>query len=175
VPRQLFPVREGDRPAPRCHDHTPVVVVLDRLRSAFNVGNVFRLADATRAEKVVTCGYTAAPPHAKLAKTARGCDDLVATEHATDARQALTRLREAGYTLYAVETVEGSSEVWNLTLRFPAAFVFGNEALGISPDALELCDCCVQVPCLGYKNSINVANCAAVVLYEGLHQWLDGQ
>lgn len=150
----------------------PVTLVLDRLRSAYNVGNIFRLAEATGAERVVTCGYTATPPHPKLAKTARGCDELVPCTHAPDAVAAVAGLRRQGYAIYMVETVEGARPVWDMNLQFPAAFVLGNEALGADPGLLPLCDGFIRLPCRGVKNSVNVGNCAAVVLYDALRQWL---
>jgi len=167
-------VREGDRQRHVSVPPMPCVVVLDRLRSAYNVGNVFRLAEATRVTRILTCGYTATPPHPKLAKTACGCDGLVPCTHVSDAVTALRGLREDRTTVYGVETVEGASSVWETDFRFPMAIVLGNEALGISPEALELCDEFVELPCYGVKNSINVGNCAAVVLYEALQQWCGG-
>ena len=110
-----------------------MVVVLDRLRSAHNVGNVFRLVEAVRGEGIVTCGYTATPPHAKLAKTARGCDELVHCEHVETGADAVRTLRDAGHRVYAVETVEGAESVWDTQFEFPCALVLGNEALGVSP------------------------------------------
>ena len=163
-------VQTGDRATAATHATMPVVVVLDNLRSAFNVGNILRLADTTRAERVVTCGYTATPPHPKLAKTARGCDRHVNVEHAVSSEAAVTALRAEGYRVYAVETTPPARFVRESAITFPAAFVFGNEALGISEGALQLCDEAVCLPCLGHKNSVNVANCAAVVLYEALFQ-----
>jgi tRNA G18 (ribose-2'-O)-methylase SpoU len=165
-------VREGDRANGCRGERLPVSIVLDRLRSAFNVGNIYRLADAVRAERIICCGYTASPPHPKLAKTARGCDSLIATERFQTAAEAVHYLRAGGVTVYGVETVSGVSPVWDVPLRFPMAFVLGNEALGIERNALELCDGCVELPSFGYKNSVNVGNCAAVVLYEALRQWL---
>jgi len=162
----------GDRPAGTA-EKLPVVLVLDRLRSAFNVGNIFRLADAVGAEEVITCGYTAAPPHPKLEKSARGCDAIVPTRRAETAAAAVTDLKARGYTIYAVETAESATTAWETEFRFPAAFVLGNEALGVSGEALLPCDGIVCLPCRGIKNSVNVGNCAAVVLYEALRQWMN--
>ena len=153
----------------------PTVAVLDNLRSAFNVGNIFRLAETTRIESVMLCGYTATPPHPKLAKTARGCDNCVPFQHVDDTVECLNELRSKGYKIYGVETVAGAQSVWDVSFRFPAAFVFGNEALGISPAALALCDAFIKLPCFGTKNSINVGNCAAVVLYAAVQQWYPQQ
>ncbi|MFA4943573.1 MAG: TrmH family RNA methyltransferase [Lentisphaeria bacterium] len=166
-------IRTGDRSAPGGGDaRLPVRVVLDRLRSAYNVGNIFRLAEAVGAEGIVACGYTAAPPHPKLAKTARGCDQLVPCETAPTAAAAVADLNRRGYAVYIVETVEGARPPWAVPFRFPAAFVFGNEALGCAPETLADCAGVVALPARGRKNSINVANCAAVVLYAALRQWL---
>jgi tRNA G18 (ribose-2'-O)-methylase SpoU len=175
TPNPVVRVREGDRFEPALASCLPVTVVLDRLRSAHNVGNVFRLVEAVRGDGIVTCGYTASPPHDKLAKTARGCDELVPCRHAETGAEAVRALRAAGRRVYAVETVEGAELVWNMRFEFPCALVLGNEALGVSPEALALCDGHVALPALGIKNSINVGNCAAVVLYEALRQWLETQ
>lgn len=163
-------VLRGDNGAPRRGDLLPVVVVLDRLRSAHNVGNVFRLAEALRVERIVTAGYTATPPHAKLAKTARGCDHLVTCHHRETACEAIMELKKSGYTVYGVETVAQAESIWTVQLKFPAAFVLGNEALGLADDTLEVCDDFIRLPMFGIKNSINVGNAGAVILYEAARQ-----
>lgn len=149
----------------------PVSLVLDRLRSAFNVGNIFRVAEALRVTEIIACGYTAHPPHPKVEKTARGCDRLVSCRHAETAAQAVCELRNRGVLVYAVETVEEAVPLWEARLTFPAAFVMGNEALGVSEDVRALCDGAVFLPRFGCKNSINVGNCAAVVLYHAARVW----
>jgi tRNA G18 (ribose-2'-O)-methylase SpoU len=164
-------VRAGDDSVPREADLLPVTVVLDRLRSAHNVGNIFRLVEAVRGDGIVACGYTAMPPHPKLAKTARGCEELVPCQHAETAAEAIRSLQAAGRKVYAVETVEGAESVWDVRFSFPCALVLGNEALGVSPEALALCDGYISLPARGIKNSINVGNCAAVALYAALRQW----
>jgi len=165
-------VIQGDRETPVAPDfQLPVVLVLDMLRSAYNTGNVFRLAEATRTKAIYTAGYTPTPPHEKLAKTARGCDELVPCRNFPTAADAIQELKSQGYTVYAVETGANALSPWEAEFRFPAAFVLGNEALGISDEALELCDACIALPALGYKNSINVGNAAAVVVFQALHQY----
>ena len=160
-----------DRQEPTSALPLPVTLVLDRLRSAHNVGNIFRLAEAVRAERIITCGYTPTPPHPKLAKTARGCEQQVPCEHCENAATAVLTLRAAGYWVCALETAVGAAAVWDVPFRFPAALLFGNEALGVSADALAQCDAVACLPALGIKNSINVGNCAAVALYEAWRQW----
>ena len=127
-------VLEGDRDVPVRQDVIPVTVVLDRLRSAFNVGNIFRIAEALRVECIVTGGYTASPPHEKLAKTARGCERLVPVRVAPVTADAVRQLKSDGYTVYGVETAEKAFCCWDADYRFPAAFVLGNEAVGLSED-----------------------------------------
>ncbi len=166
-----YELRTGDNEQPRENFVLPVVAVLDRLRSAYNTGNVFRVVDAVRAEGIAACGYTPCPPHEKLAKTARGCDEFVKCEHFEDAAAAVDALHQRGYTVYAVDTIEGAQFYHECALHFPCAFVFGNEALGISAEALARCDGAVCLPACGLKNSINVGNCAAVVLFEALKQF----
>lgn len=175
LPEEQIAVLREDRTTAAMPESMHVTLVLDRLRSAFNVGNIFRLADAARAESIVTCGYTASPPHPKLAKTARGCDQCVPSRSVDTAADAIQELKADGFTVYAVETVSRAQAVWDTVFQFPAALVFGNEALGISKEALGLCDEFVMLPCLGVKNSINVGNCAAVVLYRAFHQWIQHQ
>lgn len=160
-----------DRQEPALTAPLPVTLVLDRLRSAHNVGNIFRLAEAVRAERIITCGYTATPPHPKLAKTARGCDQLVPCEHCESAAIAVQALGAAGYWICAIETAVGAAAVWDVPFRFPAALVFGNEALGVSAEILPQCAAVACLPTLGIKNSINVGNCAAVAVYEAWRQW----
>lgn len=164
-------LRLGDQPTPRETTTLPVVIVLDRLRSAYNTGNIFRLADAVRAEAIYACGYTPCPPHDRLAKTAMGCDQFVPCQHFDETIQAIDALHAQGYFLYAVDTVVGAKCFWECHFQFPCAFVFGNEALGISSEALARCDDYVQLPAAGLKNSINVGNCAAVILFEALRQF----
>lgn len=166
----MIELRLNDTERPRSADKLPVVIVLDTLRSAYNTGNIFRLADAVQAEAIYACGYTPCPPHEKLAKTARGCDETVPCRHFDSAAAALDELHQRGYTCYGVDTVVNAECYWSAKIHFPAALVFGNEALGISQAALDKCDGFIQLPAAGFKNSINVGNCAGVVLFEALRQ-----
>lgn len=141
-------------------------IVLDKLRSAHNVGNIFRLADAVGAVEVICCGYTAAPPHPKLEKTAMGTDKTVPCRWFPDGASAVRKLKEEGCLCIAVDTVENAEDVWDFSVpEQDLALVFGNEALGISPETLQLCEKAIQLPMFGGKSSINVGNCAAVILY----------
>jgi tRNA G18 (ribose-2'-O)-methylase SpoU len=158
-------VVEGDR-RESSHLDSPIVIILDRLRSTHNVGNILRLADAIRARKVICGGYTACPPHPKLAKTAMGAEEIVDCEHYEQAADAAEHYREQGYEIIGVETVDGADSIWDCSFKGPCAFIFGNEALGLQENTLKQCDRFVRLPAFGLKNSINVSNCAAVVLYK---------
>jgi 23S rRNA (guanosine2251-2'-O)-methyltransferase len=149
----------------------PIGLVLDNLRSAFNVGNIFRLAEVTHLRGIVTCGYTATPPHPKLAKTARGCESLVPCRHHADSLTAVRELQVQGYCVVGLETVAEAPLVWDLEWRFPLVFLLGNEALGVANPALQACDQVARLPVFGHKNSLNVGNCAAVAVYQALRVW----
>jgi 23S rRNA (guanosine2251-2'-O)-methyltransferase len=153
----------------------PIHVVLDNLRSAFNVGSIFRLADAARAAEVIPCGYTAYPPHHKLEQTSLGTTDSVPWRRFDDTVAALADLKARGAQLVAVETARGASPYHRFEYNFPVALVLGNEALGVSAAALKTCDAVVEIPVFGYKNSVNVATAAGIVIYDALRQagWLD--
>lgn len=159
-----------DREKPSSVTH-PIVVVLDRLRSAYNVGNIFRLADTCGAERIITCGYTATPPHKKISKTALGSEKFVDVDHFETSLEAVRHLKQEGYFLVGIETVAGAPNLWDVDLQFPVAFVLGNEALGIDKNTLAVCDSIARLPVYGIKNSLNVANCAAVVLYNAIRQY----
>lgn len=140
-------------------------LILDRLRSAHNTGNIFRIAEALGAE-IIACGYTPAPPHPKLAKTAMGTDLTVPCRTMPDAVSAIRMLRNEGYRMIlAAEPGPESVFAWEKNYEFPLAVVFGNEALGVSPEALAEVDGLIGLPMLGRKASINVGNAAAAILY----------
>ncbi len=143
-----------------------IAIVLDRLRSAHNTGNIFRIAEAIGASEIICCGYTPAPPHPKLEKTAMGADKMVPCRTFETSLDAVNALRAEGYAqILAVETLPDAVEAWDFEYKFPLAVILGNEALGISPETIPQVDGAVCLPMLGEKASINVGNCAAAVLY----------
>ena len=146
-------------------------LVLDNLRSAFNVGSIFRTADTGRVARVLTCGYTAHPPHPKLAKTALGTLDYIDTEHFDDTSAAVAALKAEGIPVWALETTSHSAGYADVCYPRPVALVLGNEALGISSEVLEQCDQLIEIPMYGYKNSLNVASACSVAVFEILRQW----
>lgn len=153
----------------------PVHLILDNLRSAFNVGSIFRLADSVRAAEVICCGYTCHPPHHKLEQTALGTTESVPWRHFADAALAIQDLKARGLQVVGLETAFRAEPFHRFEFRLPTALVLGNEALGVSRSALALCDAVVEIPVSGFKNSVNVAAAAAIVLYEVARRsgWLD--
>ncbi len=145
-----------------CEKLPDFVLILDRLRSAHNTGNIFRIAEALGAG-VAACGYTPCPPHPKLEKTAMGTDKSVPWRHFDTSLQAAEHFKASGYTVLAAEP--GGSEAWEMEYAFPLAVIFGNEALGVCEDTLQIVDGIVSLPMQGSKASVNVGNAAAAITY----------
>jgi tRNA G18 (ribose-2'-O)-methylase SpoU len=154
--------REEFSKIPRC----PVTVLLDNMRSAFNVGSIVRTADCARIEKIVFCGITAHPPNSKLEKTALGALSTLAWEHSPSVEEAVIGLKRGGVPVIAMETTNGSKTLWDFQFPLPVGLIVGNEALGVSMKALELADDVVEIPMLGFKNSINAAVAFGIAVYE---------
>jgi len=145
----------------------PLTVVLDNVRSMYNVGAVFRTSDAFRIERLCLCGITAYPPHQEIHKTALGAEDTVAWTHYQDTAEAVRQLRDDGYTVYAIEQVEGSTDLGQLKLD-PAkkyAVVFGNEVKGVQQQVVDLCHGAIEIPQYGTKHSLNVSVTAGIVIW----------
>jgi len=153
----------------------PIYIVLDNLRSAFNVGSIFRLCDTMRVSGLFLCGYTAYPPHLKLEKTSLGTIGYVPWKHFEQTEDAIAYLRERNVAVFAAETTSHSVKYHQIRYPKPVAVVFGNEALGVGPDILQSCDSLIEIPTYGYKNSLNVATSVAVIGYRIVEQMVDGQ
>jgi 23S rRNA (guanosine2251-2'-O)-methyltransferase len=149
----------------------PVRVLLDNVRSLYNVGSFFRTADAARIEKLYLCGITGRPPHRGIRKTALGAEETVLWEHASDPVALLREIAGRGAEIAAVETTVHAVDLFDWTPRFPVCLVFGNEVDGIQPALSALCDTHVRIPMLGSKHSLNVATAAGVVIYELLRKY----
>ena len=149
----------------------PVHVVLDNLRSAFNVGAIFRTSDAGVVARLHLCGMSAHPPHRKIEKTSLGAFAYVPWTYYERQTDALDALRERGIPIVAVEVTQDAVPHTAFAWPKPVAVVFGNEVAGVHERALRRCDAVVRIPMLGYKNSINVATAFGIVLYEILRQW----
>lgn len=149
-----------------------VFVVLDNVRSAFNVGSIFRAADACAVERIYLCGITARPPNQKLDKTALGATEFVAWEYCRSTHGALDRLHREGIPIVGVEVRPESVPLWDFHFPGRVAIVLGHEVWGISEDVLARADELVHLPMLGIKNTHNVATACGIVLFEALRQRL---
>jgi 23S rRNA (guanosine2251-2'-O)-methyltransferase len=149
----------------------PVAVLLDNVRSLYNVGAFFRTADATSIEKLYLCGITGRPPKKEISKTALGADETVEWEHTWEPVELIRAMRERGYEIAAVETSVHAVDLFDWTPRFPVCVAFGHEVDGLRPEISALCDTHVRIPMLGTKHSLNVATAGGVVLYELLRKY----
>ena len=154
-------------PVPR----QPVHAVLDNLRSAYNVGSIFRTGDAGAIEHIHLCGMSAHPPHRKIEKTSLGAFEYVPWTYYERTADALEWLRGRSIPSVAIEVVERAVPHTAFHWPKPVAIVFGNENSGINEKTLARCDAVVRIPMHGYKNSINVATAFGIILYEILRQW----
>jgi len=154
-------------------DRLPVTILLDNVRSLYNVGAFFRTADAVRASAIVVSGITPTPEDPRIAKTALGAERSVPWSRAAEAADAVDGLRSRGCEIAAVETTLHAVDLFDWRPRFPVCVVFGHEVDGIAPVLLERCDVHVRIPTLGTKGSINVATAGGVVLYELLRTYRD--
>ena len=149
----------------------PVAVMLDNLRSMYNVGSFFRTADATAIEKLYLCGITARPPRKEISKTALGAEETVAWEPIAEPLDLIRELRGRGYEIAAIETSVHAVDLYDWAPQFPVCVAFGNELEGLQPDLSAQCDTYVRIPMLGAKHSLNVATAGGVVLYELLRKY----
>jgi len=149
----------------------PVSILLDNVRSLYNVGAFFRTADAAACERLYLCGITGRPPKRAITKTALGSEESVAWEHHASARDTLTQLHQRNYEIAAIETSVHSVDLFDWQPRFPVCIVFGHEVDGLGPALLELCHTHVRIPMLGRKHSLNVATAGGVVIYELLRKY----
>jgi tRNA G18 (ribose-2'-O)-methylase SpoU len=144
----------------------PVVAVLENIRSLWNVGSIFRSADAAGVEALVLAGFTGRPPRDEISKTALGAEESVAWGEAASAAEAAGRLRADGRFVIALERTDSSVPLAEADVRFPAALVLGNEVAGLGEEALAGADLVCHIPMHGVKGSLNVAVAAGVAFYE---------
>lgn len=149
----------------------PVTILLDDVRSMYNVGAFFRTADGAGIERLLLSGITARPPKNAIAKTALGAETRVAWHAVDDACEAVRDLGSEGYEVAAIETSTRALDVFDWRPKFPVCVLFGHEVEGLAPALLELCDSHVRIPMLGLKHSLNVASAGAIVMYELLRKY----
>ncbi len=155
---------EGIRPMPVC-------VLLENVRSLYNVGAFFRTADAVALEKLYLAGITGYPPQHMITKTALGAEETVPWQHVPDAAKTVAELQQAGYEIAAIETSVHAVDLFDWQARFPVCVLFGHETDGLTPAAAALADTHIRIPMLGRKHSLNVASAGGVVLYELLRKY----
>ncbi len=139
-----------------------IIVVLENIRSAYNVGSVFRTADAFLIEAIYICGYSARPPHKEIKKTAFGAEETVTWKHFKTAAEAVEELKNKNYRVLAVEQAERSYKLQDTSFRDDEkiAVVFGNEVTGVEQSTIDICDGCIEIPQFGMKHSLNIATAA---------------
>lgn len=150
--------------------HSGVVLILDNIRSAHNVGSAFRTSDAFKVDKIFLCGICACPPSAEIHKSALGAEDSVDWEHHDDTLEVVKSLRKEGFTIIGVEQTEHSVKLQNFhpDKSYRYAFVFGNEVDGVQQAVVDECDYCLEIPQFGTKHSLNVSVSIGVVLWEAV-------
>ena len=149
-------------------DKTPLVVILDNIRSCNNIGSVFRTSDALLIEKIYLCGITATPPNKEIHKTALDAEKSVEWKYLENTEDAVTELQNAGYKVYAIEQVENSILLpdFKPVKNEKIAIVFGNEVKGVKQSVINLCDGSIEIPQFGTKHSFNISVSAGIVLWD---------
>lgn len=141
------------------------VLVLPDIRSAHNVGAMFRTADGAGVEKLYLCGYTPVPPHPQLDKVSLGAEKTVPFEYCKQTGRLLARLKKMGYNILALEQTGHSVDLFTFCPTWPLALVVGNEKTGVTKNLLKYCDASVEIPMAGHKNSLNVSVAAGIAMY----------
>ncbi len=147
---------------------TPLIIVLDNVRSLNNIGSIFRTADAFLVKKILLCGITAQPPHRDITKTALGATQTVAWEHYQNIEEAIQKLKGDGVNILAIEQAENSValDVFDLKKGETYAVIFGNEVNGVQQEIVSMADTVIEIPQLGSKHSLNIAVSAGVVVWD---------
>ncbi|OXA96205.1 RNA methyltransferase [Flavobacterium hercynium] len=149
-------------------EKTPLILVLDDIRSLHNIGSVFRTADAFLIEKIILCGITATPPNKEIHKTALGATETVAWEHHESVLEVIENLKKDNVQTLAIEQVESAVflQDFKVEANQKYALVFGNEVFGVSQEAVAICDGCIEIPQLGTKHSLNISVSAGIVVWD---------
>jgi 23S rRNA (guanosine2251-2'-O)-methyltransferase len=168
---ERLPYRATTAAEPYSGLRLPVTILLDNVRSMYNVGAFFRTADGAGIERLLLSGITARPPKNAISKTALGAEERVRWEPVDGPGEIVKGLRASGYEIAAIETSTRALDIFDWRPRFPVCVLFGHEVDGLAPALLELCDAHVRIPMLGLKHSLNVASAGAVVMYELLRKY----
>ena len=149
-------------------EKTPIIIILDDIRSLHNIGSVFRSSDAFLIEKIYLCGITATPPHKEIHKTALGATETVTWEYAKDVLEVIQKLKDENVKIYSIEQTENSIMLndFNVKTNERYALIFGNEVKGVSQEAINLSDGVIEIPQLGSKHSLNISVSAGIVIWD---------
>jgi tRNA G18 (ribose-2'-O)-methylase SpoU len=147
---------------------TPLIIILDDIRSLNNIGSVFRTSDAFLVEKIFLCGITATPPNKEIHKTALGATETVSWEYSENVLEVIEKLKSEGVKVYAIEQVESAIFLQDFEIENDQkyALVFGNEVFGVAQKAVEICNGTIEIPQLGTKHSLNIAVSAGIVIWD---------
>ncbi len=168
---ERIPYRATQASQPYSHLHLPVSILLDNIRSMYNVGSFFRTGDGAGIERLLLSGITARPPKSAISKTALGAEDRLPWDPVENPLATVNDLHAAGYEVAAIETSVRAVDIFDWQPRFPACVLFGHEVEGLSTQLLDACDTHVRIPMLGLKHSLNVASAGAIVMYELLRKY----
>lgn len=149
---------------------SPIYAILDNIRSLYNVGAIFRTSDAVMLNKLFLCGITGCPPRKEISKTALGAEEIVPFEYCENALDAIRKLKKKGVKIVAVELAKKAMAYNKIKLDFPVCFVLGHEVFGINDEVMKEVDECIFVPMLGRANSLNVATCYGIIVFEAMRQ-----
>lgn len=159
---------------PKINFRQPLVVVCHNIRSAGNVGSIFRTADGAGVGRIILGGYSAHPPHHKLLKTSLGAEQSVLYERVWQTWRAIDDLKKIGYHIIALEKTAGAKDIFKFRPKFPIVLVLGNEVKGLSKKILKRCDEIVFIPMRGQKESLNVSVAFGTAIYQLLNARADG-
>jgi tRNA G18 (ribose-2'-O)-methylase SpoU len=149
-------------------EKTPIIIVLEDVRSLHNIGSVFRTADAFLIEKIILCGITATPPNKEIHKTALGATETVAWEHHLNIVEVIDNLKKERVEVLAIEQVQNAVFLQDFKIYKDKkyALIFGNEVFGVSQEVVALCDGCIEIPQLGTKHSLNISVSTGIVVWD---------
>ena len=147
-------------------EKTPLIIVLDNIRSLNNIGSVFRTADCFRIEKIYLCGITATPPHRDIHKTAIGATETVDWEHQESSLEVVKHLQDQGWKCHAIEQTENALMLNEFQPKEKIAIVMGNEVEGVEQEVIDQCDGVIEIPQFGSKHSLNISVCTGIVVWD---------
>jgi len=156
--------RKLNRRLPKTNEE--IIVIAHNIRSAFNVGSIFRTSDAAGVDKIILGGYCAHPPHPKLLKVSLGAEKTVSFEKCGQSWQKIDNLQKQGYQILALEKTKQAENIFNFKPKFPLVLILGNERKGLSPKILRRCDKVVSIPMQGNKESLNVSVAYGIAIYQ---------